>query len=111
LLKPLFSICCFSLFIARNSYLVVTLSSKTNFTFPAKGAKQWMKYMKESLKENQHHFKMDSRILPSIVDFLETKMKAYALFHEWTFDSSDFNLADFESSDDEVLRSETSRRD
>jgi hypothetical protein len=35
-------------------------------------------------------FVKDARIMPSIIEFLETKMRTYALDHEWAFHKSDF---------------------
>ena len=61
----------------------------------AKGAKHWMYHMKIALKKNHHHFQRDPRVLPCLVDFLETKMKSYADLHDWEFDDSDFKLEDF----------------
>jgi hypothetical protein len=65
----------------------------------AKGAKRWVHHMKASFIKNHHHFQKDPRILPCLVDFLETKMKKYAELQDWEFDSSDFQLEDFYPSD------------
>lgn len=61
----------------------------------AKGSKLWMHHMKKSISKNQKYFDQDPRILPSLLDFLETKMKIYAEDHCWEFDSSDFEIKDF----------------
>jgi truncated hemoglobin YjbI len=55
----------------------------------AKGARQWMHYMKQSLKKNRHYFDHDPRILPAIMEFLRTKMRSYAMLHDWDFDDGD----------------------
>lgn len=60
----------------------------------AKGAKQWMHYMKKSLKKNAQQFENDPRILPCLLEFLKTKMQSYAAQHGWEFDASDFELSD-----------------
>jgi hypothetical protein len=67
----------------------------------AKGAARWMHHMKKSLRKNNRHFQSDPRILPCIVEFLETKMKIYAKVHEWEFDASDFQIEEFSSQEEE----------
>lgn len=68
----------------------------------AKGAKQWMSYMKESLRLNARDLQDDPRVLPCILDFLKTKMQTYAKVHGWKFDDSDFALADILGKDVEA---------
>lgn len=60
----------------------------------ANGAKQWMYYMKQSLRMNAADLGEDPRVLPCIVDFLKTKMQTYAKVHGWDFDDTDFSLRD-----------------
>ena len=48
--------------------------------------------MKQSLRKNAHYFEDDPRILPCLMDFLNTKMQNYATIHGWTFDPSDFQV-------------------
>jgi hypothetical protein len=61
----------------------------------ADGAKRWTNHMKVAIKNNHHHFQQDPRVLPCLVDFLETKMMYYADAHDWEFDASDFQVQDF----------------
>lgn len=61
----------------------------------ASGAKQWMRHMKVAIRKNHHHFQTDPRILPCVMDFLETKMRTYAELHSWEFDKSDFEVESF----------------
>lgn len=61
----------------------------------ADGAKRWVRHMKGAIQKNHHHFQEDPRLLPCIVDFLETKMMAYADTHDWEFDKTDFQVVDF----------------
>jgi hypothetical protein len=61
----------------------------------ADGAKLWMHHMKVAIKNNHFHFQKDPRILPCLIDFLETKMMFYADFHDWDFDKGDFSFQDF----------------
>jgi hypothetical protein len=68
----------------------------------AKGANRWMQHMKKAIQKNHSHFQKDPRILPCLVDFLETKMKIYAKLQEWEFDASDFRLEGFYP-DNEVM--------
>jgi truncated hemoglobin YjbI len=59
----------------------------------APGAKRWMFHMAAALnvvKDKNPLFKKDPRIFPCIVDFLEAKMRTYAMDHGWKFDASDF---------------------
>ena len=62
------------------------------------GAGRWMRHMQRAIQQNQKHFKQDHRILPCLVTFLETKMKAYADFHGFEFDATDFELEKFKPS-------------
>lgn len=60
----------------------------------AKGAKRWMEHMRatlESLYEKGQFPADDPRIFGCIVNFLETKMRTYAMDHRWQFDESDFS--------------------
>jgi truncated hemoglobin YjbI len=59
----------------------------------AKGAKQWMHYMKQSLQRNLHYFDDDPRLLPTIMEFLRTKMHSYAIRHGWEFDDDDYDIS------------------
>eukprot|EP00980_Cylindrotheca_fusiformis_P018287 scaffold5966_cov118-Cylindrotheca_fusiformis.AAC.12 len=61
----------------------------------ANGAKRWMNHMKVAIRKNNHHFQTDPRILATLVDFLETKMRTYADLHGWEFDKKDFEISSF----------------
>lgn len=58
----------------------------------AKGAQRWMYHMGGALMaaKDKTVFKDDPRILTCIVDFLEAKMRTYAMDHGWKFDEADF---------------------
>lgn len=58
----------------------------------AKGAQRWMHHMRAALlaAKEQAVFQKDPRILPCIVEFLEAKMRTYAMDHRWKFDEADF---------------------
>jgi len=58
----------------------------------AKGAQRWMYHMRGALMaaKDQRVFKKDPRVIPCIVDFLEAKMRTYAMNHGWQFEEADF---------------------
>ena len=45
---------------------------------------------KDKDKKKKNIFQKDPRIMPCIVDFLECKMRTYAMDHHWKFDETDF---------------------
>lgn len=58
----------------------------------AKGATRWMYHMTKILiaAKEKRVFQEDPRVIPCIVDFLEAKMRTYAMDNDWIFDASDF---------------------
>lgn len=59
----------------------------------ARGAKVWIHHMRKVLLDanKKSIFVDDPRIMASIVEFLETKMRTYALDNGWAFDTGDFD--------------------
>lgn len=58
----------------------------------ARGAQRWMVHMRGAIlaAKDKGIFQKDPRILPCIVDFLEAKMRTYAMDHRWKFEKADF---------------------
>jgi len=57
----------------------------------ADGARRWMHHMALTLNEDIDFSQEDPRVKPCLVDFLETRMRKYALAHGWEFDPRDFH--------------------
>ena len=57
----------------------------------ARGAARWMHHMALALNVDTDFRHEDPRVKPCIVDFLETRMRKYALAHGWEFDPYDFD--------------------
>lgn len=57
----------------------------------AEGATRWMYHMKVALRKHKNLFDaIDRRIIPSIIDFVRTKMLKYSTQHNWIFSEDDF---------------------
>lgn len=55
----------------------------------AAGATRWMYHMRQALQNA--HFD-DDRVVPAIIDFLDTKMKSYAEQFGWTYNAKEMEL-------------------
>lgn len=58
------------------------------------GARRWMRHMRFAISSYDFVGKgyTDPRILPCLVDFLRTKVRAYADEYGWKFDDTDFEI-------------------
>ena len=70
-------------------------SSESLPVMTAPGAKRWMYFMRNSIRNQDFSEYNDPRIVPCLVDFLKVKMIAYAAHHNFEFDESDFVYEDY----------------
>ena len=59
----------------------------------AAGATRWMYHMRQALQTMaEQHPEQDSRVVPAILDFLDTKMRSYADQFGWTYNAKEMAL-------------------